>query len=106
MARIYLLRENSEWLVPLEAAFREQDLPYELWSLDEGSVDLAATPPGIEVAGIEFIRRPVRAIVTCDVKTNTNYLPQAEAAAGRYGMGKLARFLGRELAADQRQRAA
>jgi hypothetical protein len=45
MARIYVLHENAEWVVPLEAAFREQGLPYELWFLDEGSVDFAAPPP-------------------------------------------------------------
>jgi len=54
---------------------------------------------GIEVAGIEFIRRDDGAIVTYDVNTNTNYNAQAEAAAGRYGMRELARFLGHELAA-------
>jgi len=53
---------------------------------------------GIEVAGIEFIRRPDGAIVTYDVNTNTNYNAQAEAEAGRYGMRELARFLGGELA--------
>ena len=31
MAKIYVLHENAEWVVPLEAAFREQGLPYELW---------------------------------------------------------------------------
>lgn len=56
---------------------------------------------GIEVAGIEFIRRPDGTIVTYDVNTNTNYNAQAEAAAGRFGMCELARFLGRELAAGQ-----
>jgi hypothetical protein len=45
MAKIYVLHENAEWVVPLEAAFREQGLPYELWFLDEGSVDLDAPPP-------------------------------------------------------------
>jgi hypothetical protein len=58
---------------------------------------------GIEVAGIEFIRRADGAIVTYDVNTNTNYNAQAEAVAQRYGMRELARFLGRELAAEQRK---
>jgi hypothetical protein len=57
----------------------------------------------IEVAGIEFIRRADGAIVTYDVNTNTNYNAQAEAIARRYGMRELARFLGRELAAEQRK---
>jgi hypothetical protein len=60
---------------------------------------------GIEVAGIEFIRRPDGTIVTYDVNTNTNYNPQAEAAAGRFAMRELARFLGRELAAARRRAA-
>jgi hypothetical protein len=45
MAKIYVLHENAEWVVPLEAAFREQGLPYEFWFLDEGSIDLDAPPP-------------------------------------------------------------
>jgi hypothetical protein len=57
---------------------------------------------GIEVAGIEFIRRADGAIVTYDVNTNTNYNAQAEAVARRYGKRELARFLGRELAAEQK----
>jgi hypothetical protein len=57
----------------------------------------------IEVAGIEFIRRADGAIVTYDVNTNTNYNAQAEAVAKRYGMRELARFLGRELSAEQRK---
>jgi hypothetical protein len=57
----------------------------------------------IEVAGIEFIRRADGAIVTYDVNTNTNYNAQAETIAQRYGMRELARFLGRELAAEQRK---
>ena len=60
---------------------------------------------GIEVAGIEFIRRPDGTIVTYDVNTNTNYNAQAEAVAGLHGMRELARFLGRELAAEQQKAA-
>jgi hypothetical protein len=60
---------------------------------------------GIEVAGIEFIRRADGTIVTYDVNTNTNYNPPAEAVAQRYGMRELARFLGRELAAEERKAA-
>ena len=60
---------------------------------------------GIEVAGIEFIRRVDGAIVTYDVNTNTNYNAQAEGLAQRYGMHELAQFLGRELAAEQQKAA-
>jgi hypothetical protein len=45
-SKIHVLHENAGWGVPLEAAFREQDLPYEAWFLDSGTVDLRATPPG------------------------------------------------------------
>jgi hypothetical protein len=60
---------------------------------------------GVEVAGIEFIRRADGAIVTYDVNTNTNYNAPAEAVARRYGMRELAQFLGRELAAEQQKAA-
>lgn len=45
MSKIHVLHENAEWVVPLESALCEQGLPYELWFLDEGTVDLAAPPP-------------------------------------------------------------
>ncbi len=53
---------------------------------------------GIEVAGIEFIVDAAGRAYTYDVNTNTNYNPEAEAVAGRFGMDRLAAFLGRELA--------
>lgn len=59
---------------------------------------------GIEIAGIEFIRDAEGRIFTYDVNTNTNYNPQAEAAARDgagvplTGMQAVARFLGEELA--------
>jgi hypothetical protein len=37
-------------------------------------------------------------IYTYDVNTNTNYNPDAEAAAGVYGMRAIAAYLGGELA--------
>jgi RimK-like ATP-grasp domain len=45
MGKIHVLHENAEWVVPLEEALCEQGLPYELWFLDEGTVDFAAPPP-------------------------------------------------------------
>jgi hypothetical protein len=51
----------------------------------------------IAIAGIEFIRDQHGEIYTYDVNTNTNYNSDAEAAAGRYGMLEIARFLGAEL---------
>ncbi|GAG25165.1 unnamed protein product, partial [marine sediment metagenome] len=53
---------------------------------------------GIEVTGIEFIRDARGQVFTYDVNTNTNYNSAAEARAGVSGMGRLADFLGRELA--------
>ncbi len=53
---------------------------------------------GIEISGIEFVRDVTGNIFTYDVNTNTNYNPEAEAAAGGpYGMKAIARFLGEEL---------
>ncbi|MFY7752628.1 MAG: alpha-L-glutamate ligase, partial [Exiguobacterium acetylicum] len=51
----------------------------------------------IAVAGIEFIKDTSGTIYTYDVNTNTNYNSDAEAAAGRYGMLELAKFLGAAL---------
>ncbi|XXM74061.1 ATP-grasp domain-containing protein [Lysinibacillus sphaericus] len=51
----------------------------------------------IDVAGIEFIKDAAGVIYTYDVNTNTNYNKDAEAAAGKYGMLELAKYLGREL---------
>ncbi|GER66305.1 glutathione synthase [Weizmannia acidilactici] len=52
---------------------------------------------GIKVAGIEFIRNADGEIFTYDINTNTNYNSDAEAAAGKYGMLELAKFLRAEL---------
>ncbi len=58
---------------------------------------------GIEVAGVEFITDTAGRTLVYDVNTNTNYNPEAEAAAGiagtaRSGPGAIAAFLGGELA--------
>ncbi|AWB32701.1 ATP-grasp domain-containing protein [Orrella marina] len=45
MSKIYVIHENSAWVEPLQAAFRELDLPYEEWFLDEGNLDLSVPPP-------------------------------------------------------------
>ncbi len=45
MAKIYVLHENSEWTDHLVKRLDELALPYELWHLDEGMIDLEATPP-------------------------------------------------------------
>lgn len=59
---------------------------------------------GIAIAGIEFITDAQGQVFTYDVNTNTNYNPDAEARAGRSGMGEIARFLGAELAMVEARR--
>ena len=58
----------------------------------------------IEVAAFEFITDRDGTAWTYDLNTNTNYNPDAERRAGVCNMGRLAEFLGRELA--QRREAA
>ncbi len=43
--KIYVIHENSEWVVPLRAAFAEQNLPFEEWFLDQGVLDFSTPPP-------------------------------------------------------------
>lgn len=43
--KIYVIHENSEWVVPLRAAFAEQNLPFEEWFLDRGVLDFSSPPP-------------------------------------------------------------
>lgn len=45
MAKIHVLHENNEWTDHLVKRLDELALPYELWHLDEGMVDIEATPP-------------------------------------------------------------
>jgi 5-formaminoimidazole-4-carboxamide-1-beta-D-ribofuranosyl 5'-monophosphate synthetase len=45
MAKIYVIHENEAWVEPLRAAFSALDLPYEEWFINEGSIDLSASPP-------------------------------------------------------------
>lgn len=45
MAKIHVLHENNEWTDHLVKRLDELSLPYELWHLDEGMVDIEATPP-------------------------------------------------------------
>jgi hypothetical protein len=59
----------------------------------------------IQVAGIEFIRNHEGEIFTYDINTNTNYNPEAEATAGKYGMLELGKVLGKALEATKHYRA-
>jgi hypothetical protein len=45
MSKIYVIHENSEWVVPLRSAFEEQALPFEEWYLDKGLLNFSAPPP-------------------------------------------------------------
>lgn len=45
MSKVYVIHENTEWVLPLRQAFAELGTPYEEWFLDEGTVDLGAPPP-------------------------------------------------------------
>ena len=45
MSKIYVLHENDEWTRHLTKRFEELQLPYELWHLNEGTVDLTSVPP-------------------------------------------------------------
>jgi glutathione synthase/RimK-type ligase-like ATP-grasp enzyme len=51
------------------------------------------------IAGIEFIEARDGMPYVYDVNFNTNYNPEAEAAAGKYGMKAIARYLGEQLRA-------
>lgn len=63
-----------------------------------GGLEAFLAANGIEVAGIEFIRRPDGSAIVYDVNTNTNYNAQAEAGAGvKGGMRRIAEFLSAEL---------
>jgi hypothetical protein len=44
-ATIHVIHENDAWVEPLRAAFAELALPFDEWFIDEGSLDLASTPP-------------------------------------------------------------
>jgi len=45
MAKIYVIHENNDWVVPLRGAFAKRGLPYAEWYLDQWAVDLSGLPP-------------------------------------------------------------
>ncbi|WP_431800695.1 ATP-grasp domain-containing protein [Halobacillus andaensis] len=45
MAKIYVIHENDEWTDHLVKRLEELKLPYELWHLHEGTIDLTSEPP-------------------------------------------------------------
>lgn len=45
MSKIYVIHENDDWTKHLTKRLEELDLPYEMWHLDKGIVDLTSVPP-------------------------------------------------------------
>lgn len=45
MSKIFVLHENNEWTDHLKYRLAQLNLPYELWHLDEGVIDLSSEPP-------------------------------------------------------------
>lgn len=45
MKKIYVIHENNEWTIHLQNRLDELQLPYEMWHLDEGILDLSMPPP-------------------------------------------------------------
>jgi len=45
MRKIYVIHENNDWVIPLRAAFKKLNLPYEEWFVDKLSLDLENAPP-------------------------------------------------------------
>ncbi|AWE07119.1 alpha-L-glutamate ligase [Lysinibacillus sp. 2017] len=43
--KIYVIHENNEWTIHLQKRLEQLNLPYELWHLDEGTVNLLEAPP-------------------------------------------------------------
>ncbi len=43
--KIYVLHEHNDWTAHLQSRLEELGLPYELWHLDEGQLDLSSEPP-------------------------------------------------------------
>src|SRR3954465_1418405 len=43
--RVYVIHENDAWVVPLRKNFEARGIPFAEWHLDEGILDLRATPP-------------------------------------------------------------
>jgi len=45
MRHVYILHENDAWVKPITKVLDTAGVPYKLWSLIEGSYDVAETPP-------------------------------------------------------------
>lgn len=71
MKKIHIIHENDDWTVHLTRRLDEQGLPYELWHLDEGMIDLSSEPP----EGIFYNR-----ISASSHTRNHRYAPELTAA--------------------------
>ncbi len=71
MKKIHIIHENDDWTVHLTRRLDEQGLPYELWHLDEGIIDLSSEPP----EGIFYNR-----ISASSHTRNHRYAPELTAA--------------------------
>ena len=45
VSRVYVIHENDAWVEPLRREFETRSIPYSEWFLDEGVLDLRASPP-------------------------------------------------------------
>ncbi len=43
--KVYILHENREWILPLIEGLEMLHTPFEEWSLDRGTIDIAKAPP-------------------------------------------------------------
>jgi len=43
--RVYVIHENDAWVEPLRGEFAARGIPYAEWFLDQGALDLTASPP-------------------------------------------------------------
>lgn len=64
------------------------------------AVEAVLAQNGVKVAGVEFIRNEAGELFAYDINTNTNYNPDAETVAGKFGMGRLAAYLTDQLATE------
>lgn len=45
MTKAFVIHENDSWVEPLKLALEEENIPYELWHLDHGILDISQAPP-------------------------------------------------------------
>src|SRR3954454_10273231 len=43
--RVYIIHENDDWVMPLRKNFDARGIPFAEWHLDQGILDLRASPP-------------------------------------------------------------